>query len=143
MRASIDIVSRGCGDKRPDDVNLGTPTIVLNSATQSQLSPLFIFFQDQKPHGPHRHKHPARLARPATIMADGPAPARAMTAASDEFREIAEAAGKELKEVLQKDFGSAAKYQGFADFDIKPYETILKDVMEVFETQVDTTNATR
>lgn len=74
-------------------------------------------------------------------MADGLAPARHVDAAPDEFRAIAEAAGKELKEVLQKDFESAAKYQGFADFDIKPYQTILKDVMEIFETQVDSTNA--
>jgi hypothetical protein len=76
-------------------------------------------------------------------MADDPAPARDVNAASDEFRGIAEVAGKELKEVLQKDFESAARYQGFADFDIEPYHTILEDVMEIFETQVDSTNAAR
>ena len=69
-------------------------------------------------------------------MADGLTPARDANAAFDEFRAIAEAAGTELKEVLQKDFESAAKYQGFADFDIKLYQGILKDVMEIFETQV-------
>jgi hypothetical protein len=74
-------------------------------------------------------------------MVDSPAPARDVDAASEGFRATAEAAGKELKEVLQRDFESAAKYQGFADFNIEPYQTILKDVMEVFETQVGFTIA--
>jgi len=74
-------------------------------------------------------------------MADSPAPAQDVDAASEGFRGIAEAAGKELKEVLQRDFESAAKYQGFADFDIEPYQTILKDVMNDFEKQVGFTNA--
>jgi hypothetical protein len=74
-------------------------------------------------------------------MADSPAPTRDVDAASEGFRGIAKAAGKELKEVLQRDFESAAKYQGFADFDIEPYQKILKDVMKDFETQVGFTNA--
>ncbi|KAM0714565.1 hypothetical protein Q7P37_009861 [Cladosporium fusiforme] len=65
-------------------------------------------------------------------MADDPAPARDSIATSEDFRRIARAAGIELKQILQNDWQRATRYVGFLEFELKPYEDILKKVMDRF-----------
>jgi hypothetical protein len=67
-------------------------------------------------------------------MADDPAPARDFT--SDEFRRTARTAGDALKDRLEKDLESAAVYRGFLDFQLRPYEDLLREVMNRFEEDV-------
>lgn len=71
----------------------------------------------------------------ATMTGD-PAPLQGSSATTDDFHEIAKKAGIQLKEALQKDLESGTNYEGFSQFEIKPYRDILKGVMERFETQV-------
>jgi hypothetical protein len=125
MRVASTLSRRG--DKRPDDVDLGTPTLVLNSAMQSQLSPLF-FIRSWKPHGPYRHHLPER-SRLSTIMTENSAPVRDITTPSDEFRAVVKSAGMELKERLLDKRNTATKGYAFDSHAIQPFMDILEPVL--------------
>jgi hypothetical protein len=69
-------------------------------------------------------------------MADASAPARSTTITPEQFRDIAESAGKELEGRLQEDQDSGKRTLGVVSFEIKKYEGVLKEVMTAFEKEV-------
>lgn len=69
-------------------------------------------------------------------MTDDPTPARNVTSTSDDFRRIVRATGDELKDRLQGDLESATAYKGFVDFKLRPYEDLLREVMDHFKEDV-------
>ncbi|KAM0714584.1 hypothetical protein Q7P37_009880 [Cladosporium fusiforme] len=80
-------------------------------------------------------------------MADGSAPAQDITARSDGFRAVAEAAGVKLKDALQRDLVPAISNPAYLFFDIKSFDietpdgrsNLLKKLMDDFEKEVDST----
>jgi hypothetical protein len=67
-------------------------------------------------------------------MADASAPARSTTITPEQFRDIAESAGKELEGRLQEDQDSGKRTLGVVSFE--KYEGVLKEVMTAFEKEV-------
>jgi hypothetical protein len=67
-------------------------------------------------------------------MTDDPIPSRSAT--SDDFRRAVQTAGDALKGRLETDLKSAAKYKGFLDFKLQPYEDLLREVLSRFEEDV-------
>jgi hypothetical protein len=138
-------LSRRCrsrGDERADDVELGTPTLVLNSAAHNQLSPLFLI-------GARNHTdHTAaasfpHLERPVKIMAEDPVPEEDVAVTSVDFRAVAMSTGSALRRKLQEDSDSAIKNEGFDFFKIKRYEKDLETLTKMFRETVRGTGPAR
>jgi hypothetical protein len=135
-------VSQRCwrrGDKRVDDVTLGTPTLVLNSAVHRGLTtPLAQ--QELESHGPYRNhisKHPRRLP---VVMADDPMPAPATI---ERILDNAKAAGEKFKTAIENGLTPATKTTAFFSYEITPVKPDSPDhvlcldrFMKQFETQV-------
>ncbi|KAI7722805.1 hypothetical protein KC353_g184 [Hortaea werneckii] len=66
-------------------------------------------------------------------MCDDSAPATAVAATSDNFREAAKSAGLKLEKKLQDDSDSARKRNGFDSYEIEPYDDILMEVKQKFK----------
>jgi hypothetical protein len=133
MRVASTLSRRG--DKRPDDVELGAPTLVLNSAAHCGLTTP----QLQQNQAPTDHTDPITFAhsrRAATIMADNPKPARTIPATSDDFRRAAQLAGTKLRERLPEDSEYATHFPGFDSYNAKHYQAILGELMEKFKNNV-------
>jgi hypothetical protein len=114
------------GDKRADDVDLGTPTLILNSAAHCGLTtPLAQ--QELQLHGPYRN-HIAKRSQLPAIMVDDPAPVGRITAPSDGFHADVESAGLKLKQRLLDNQGSATKTYGFDHHPIQDYQDLLEPV---------------
>lgn len=69
-------------------------------------------------------------------MCDDSAPATAVAATSDNFREAAKSAGLKLEKKLQDDSDSARKRNGFDSYEIEPYDDILMEVKQKFKDNV-------
>jgi hypothetical protein len=115
------------GDKRADDVDLGAPTLILNSAAHCGLTtPLAQ--QELQLHGPYRN-HIAKRSQLPTIMANNLAAVGSTIAPSDGFRADVEAAGLKLKQRLLDKQDSATKTYGFDLYEIQDYLDILDPVL--------------
>jgi hypothetical protein len=127
------------GDKRADDVDLGAPTLILNSAAHCGLTtPLAQ--QELQSHGPYRNhiaKHPRRLA---VVMVDDLLPAPATI---EDLCEVARTAGEGFKKAIENGLTPTTKTRAFFSYEITPvkpdspeYVLHLDRVMKQFETQV-------
>lgn len=80
-------------------------------------------------------------------MTDGSAPAQDITTRSDDFRRVAESAGVELKDALQRGLVPSISNPAYLFFDIKSFDietpdgrsNLLKKLMDDFEKEVDST----
>ena len=79
-----------------------------------------------------------RLRIPATMMANDDAPPQDMAATSDDFPDVAKAAGLRLKEILPKNLESATEHAFFFSFptELELYGNIVKDVKKAFADRV-------
>jgi hypothetical protein len=127
MQRTLSRRIRRRGDKQAGDVYLGTPTTsLIQPRAQPAVTPLP--HQDTKPHGPYRHHLPERQQL-AAIMADDPASVRDATVPPDDFRDVVESAGIQLKERLLGKRDAATKTYGFDLYGIQPYLDILAPVL--------------
>jgi hypothetical protein len=126
------------GDKRADDVDLGAPTLVLNSAARSQLSPLLLLSRITH-HTDHitASDHITNYCQAVAVMADGSSPTRLVPATSDQFYSAGkELRTKKLRTRFEEALNSDSKSPGFVPIEIPEDQHDLARAMTLFEHEV-------
>jgi hypothetical protein len=138
-------LSRRCrsrGNELADDVDLGTPTLVLHSAAHSQLLPLVLIRARNHTDHTATASFP-HLERPVKIMAEDPVPIEDVAVTSVDFRAVAMSTGNALRRRLQEDSDFAIKNDGFDFYKMKRYEKDLKKLTKLFRETVCGTGPAR